>query len=242
MRAGSKRTVSPPAAVMRASIGRSDSTLVRNVRTASRESSGGPSIVIETSSGVAGPPRLTACRSASRSHSSTEADRSAHVVHDAGRVSALGPPGLAATCISDVSIRRAPDRVARSMTVQQFIIMPVQRHCPAQTNIHRTGSDQIWEQEVAGSNPASPTRSHTLTALRWLSFEREIRCEVLRPRAQHRRHSRRSGGIVGAGCRVGGRHRHGRGLRHRGCAWSDGVNCGARRARAASRSRGHGCA
>ena len=50
-----------------------------------------------------------------------------------------------------------PDGVARSMTVQQFSIMPVQRHCPAPTNTHRTGSDQIWEQEVAGSNPASPT-------------------------------------------------------------------------------------
>jgi hypothetical protein len=54
---------------------RSDAISARNVRTASRESSRRPSIVIETSSGVAGPPRSTACRNASRSHSSTAATR-----------------------------------------------------------------------------------------------------------------------------------------------------------------------
>ena len=54
---------------------RSESTSARKARTASRESSRRPSIVIETSSGVAGPPRHTACRRASRSQSSTTATR-----------------------------------------------------------------------------------------------------------------------------------------------------------------------
>jgi hypothetical protein len=54
---------------------RADSTSARNVRIASRESSRRPSIVIETSSGVAGHPRSAAWCSAWRSHSSTAATR-----------------------------------------------------------------------------------------------------------------------------------------------------------------------
>ena len=157
MRAGSKRTASPPAAVMRGfdrplglDLGKERQDRFPGVQRAPVHRDRDVIRRRRTSSSHGVPQRVEV----------PLLDRGkplrAHVVHDAGRVSALGPPGLAATCISDVSIRRAPDRVARSMTVQQFSIMPVQRHCPAQTNTHRTGSDQIWEQEVAGSNPASP--------------------------------------------------------------------------------------
>ena len=80
----------------------------------------------------------------------------AHVVHDTQpglRSGPTRPPRMYQRCINPA----CTGACSTSTTVRQFSIMPAQRHHPAQTNTSRTGSDQIWEQEVAGSNPASPT-------------------------------------------------------------------------------------